>query len=251
MVAVALQYLRGNHLRSLILICWLVTVTIVLVGELLPARSQLPLWLLQVLRISSLAATIALVLLLLWQFASRLAETIHETQAANTALQAARAQLETQVAERTAALQAALAEVQAQAAKQARLLDENEQQRHTIREMSVPVLPLAASTLVMPLVGALDSVRLRLVQEQALRSLEQARARHLILEITGLLVVDAQVAQGLIQVVRAARLLGAEVIVVGIRPEVAQTLVGLGIQLSSVITRSTLQNGIDYALRQS
>lgn len=116
-VAVALQYLRGDHLRSLILACWGVTVAIVLTGELVPFHSELPLWLLSGLRISSLSATIALVLLLLWQFGNRLAETLVQTKAANVALQGAMAELEV-----------------ARAVAHARLLAENEAQRVTIRE---------------------------------------------------------------------------------------------------------------------
>jgi anti-anti-sigma regulatory factor/HAMP domain-containing protein len=126
-----------------------------------------------------------------------------------------------------------------------------EEQRAVIREMSVPALPISATTVVMPLVGALDSVRLRLVQEQALQMLERSSARYLLLDITGVPVVDTQVAHGLIQVVQAARLLSARVVVVGIRPEVAQALVGLGIDLTGVITRSTLQSGIAYTLGQA
>ncbi len=102
-----------------------------------------------------------------------------------------------------------------------------EEQRTVIREMSVPILPLTETTMVMPLVGALDSGRLRLVQEQALRAIERAPARYLILDITGIPVVDRQVAHGFIQVVQTAKLLGTEVMLVGIRPEVAQALVGL------------------------
>jgi rsbT co-antagonist protein RsbR len=124
-------------------------------------------------------------------------------------------------------------------------------QRNVIREMSVPVLPLSQSALVLPLVGALDSERLALVQEQALRSIEQLSARYLILDITGVPIVDTAVAQGLIQVVQAARLLGSEVVLVGIRPEVAQAVVGLGIHLNDIATRSTLQSGITYVLGRS
>jgi rsbT co-antagonist protein RsbR len=124
-------------------------------------------------------------------------------------------------------------------------------QRDVIREMSVPVLPLSQSALVLPLVGALDSERLGLVQEQALHSIEQMSARFLILDITGVPIVDTAVAQGLIQVVQAARLLGSEVVLVGIRPEVAQAVVGLGIHLSDIVTRSTLQSGIAYVLGRS
>ena len=116
-VAVALQYLRGLLLRSLILACWCVTVAITLIGELAPFHTQLPLWLLSALRISSLSATVGLVLLLLWQFGSRLAETLLQTQAANRALHEALTELEV-----------------TRAAAHARLLAENETQRITIRE---------------------------------------------------------------------------------------------------------------------
>jgi signal transduction histidine kinase/ActR/RegA family two-component response regulator len=116
-VAVALQYLRGPLLRGLIIACWCVTVISALTGELVPFHTQLPLWLLDALRVSSLSATIALVLLLLWQFGSRLAETLLQTQAANRALQEALTELEV-----------------TRAAAHARLMAENETQRITIRE---------------------------------------------------------------------------------------------------------------------
>jgi rsbT co-antagonist protein RsbR len=125
-----------------------------------------------------------------------------------------------------------------------------EQQRSVIRDMSVPILPLTATTMVMPLVGALDSERIRLVQEQSLRTIQESSARWLILDVTGVPMIDSQVAQGLMQVVQAARLLGVEAVLVGIRPELAQTIVGLGLQLDSIVTRGTLQSGIAYALQQ-
>jgi len=172
-----------------------------------------------------------------------------DAEAAAAALQAANIGLEQRVAERTAQVQAALQEVEARAAEQARLLAENAQQRDVLREMSVPVLPLSTKVLVMPLIGALDSQRLGQVQQQALERIEHSSAKYLILDITGVTIVDTQVAQGLIQAVQAARLLGAEVILVGIRPEVAQTIIGLGIQLEGMTTRSNLQEGIAYTLR--
>jgi anti-anti-sigma regulatory factor len=152
--------------------------------------------------------------------------------------------LEQRVAERTADLQHALDEVETRAREQERLLEENRQQRETIREMSVPVLPVTDSTLVMPLVGAMDTERLRLLQDQALQAIERSRARTLILDITGVPVVDSQVAQGLIGVVQAARLLGAEVLLVGIRPEVAQAIVTLGLSLSELRTHNDLQGAL-------
>ncbi|GAB4212535.1 MAG: STAS domain-containing protein [Roseiflexaceae bacterium] len=155
------------------------------------------------------------------------------------------AQLESQVAERTAALQAALDQVRQHATQQAALLDELAQQRTAIRALSVPVLPVDRDTLVLPLIGALDSARLAEVQELALEAIQRAQAQCLILDITGTPVVDSQVAQGLIGIVHGARLLGAEVWLVGIRPEVAQAIVGLGLDLSGIHTFSNLQTALE------
>lgn len=124
-------------------------------------------------------------------------------------------------------------------------------QHATIREMSIPVLPLSSTTLIMPLIGALDTERLRMVQEQALRAIGRSLSRYLLLDVTGIPIVDTQVAQGLIKVIQAAQLMGTEVVLVGIRPEVAQSIVGLGLQLGEVVTRSTLQSGIAYAAGQA
>ena len=139
-------------------------------------------------------------------------------------------------------MQAALDDVQSRAAAQARLLAEIDDQRAMIKDLAVPVIPISATTLVMPLVGALDAARLRQLQEQSLQALECTSARTLILDITGVPVVDSQVAQGLLITMHAARLLGAHVTLVGIRPEVAQAIVGLGLDLRDVNTFSDLQS---------
>ena len=151
--------------------------------------------------------------------------------------------LEREVATANAARREA-EQAQTQIAEQLAQIDA---QHGVIREMSVPVLPLTPTTLVVPLVGALDSSRLSILQERVMQAIERSSVRYVLLDITGILVVDTQVAQGLIKIIRAARLLGAEVVLVGIRPEIAQSIVGLGIQLGNVVTRSTLQSGIAYA----
>jgi len=171
-------------------------------------------------------------------------EARQQAEAAAAALNYANTTLEQQVAERTTALQTALAEVEQRATHQADLLEQIDRQQAVLREVSVPVLPLDGDTLVMPLIGALDSARLLMVQERALHALEQTRARRLLLDITGAPVVDTQVAKGLIGVVQAGRLLGTAVVLVGIRPEVAQAIVGLGLDLSSVQTFSSLQTAL-------
>jgi rsbT co-antagonist protein RsbR len=185
-----------------------------------------------------------LITLLFDRFGGAFSGALRQALEREKALELIRGSLETIVGERTAALATALEETQRRADAQAALLAENELQRDLIREMSVPVLPVSRDTLVMPLVGALDSARLAQIQEQALGRLEATRARRLLLDVTGVPVVDTQVAQGLIRVVQAARLLGAEVTLVGIRPEVAQSIVGLGIDLGGIRTHSDLHNAL-------
>jgi rsbT co-antagonist protein RsbR len=126
-----------------------------------------------------------------------------------------------------------------------------EQQRQVIQEMSVPLLPVGTRTLMMPLVGTLDDNRMRLVLEQALEGVQASRARWLILDVTGVAVIDSQVAQGLVQLVQALRLLGTRVVLVGIRPEVAQSLVAISFALDEVVVRSNLQSGVEYTLARS
>jgi rsbT co-antagonist protein RsbR len=126
-----------------------------------------------------------------------------------------------------------------------------ESQRTVISEMSIPILPLTSSTLVMPLVGALDSARIHQAQERALDTIRAMGARHLILDITGVPVVDTLVAKGILQIVQATRLLGCKVVLAGIRPEVAQAIVGLGIDLHGVTTQGTLEGGVAFTLRQA
>ncbi len=126
-----------------------------------------------------------------------------------------------------------------------------EVQRAAIRELSTPIIPISDTTMIMPLIGTIDSARAQQVLETLLEGVAQYRAAITILDITGVLVVDTQVASALIQAAQAVRLLGARVVITGIRPDVAQTLVHLGADLSGIVTRGTLQAGIEYALGQS
>ena len=169
------------------------------------------------------------------------------TVRANTvmiALEATNRELEKRVAERTAALNEAKREVEERAETQAKLLNEIEAQRTIIRELSVPVLPVSEDVLVMPLIGDLDGNRLAYVRSQALSALERTRARVVLIDVTGVPVIDTQVAQGFVDITKSARLLGAKTILIGIRPEVAQTIISLGIDLSSVGTASNLQGAL-------
>lgn len=244
-VVLALPYIEKRALRAIMVVCLVANVATALIASFMPPLfPPLPPLIGHIFSISSLTSSTMLVLLLLWQFSTRLNETMGQMREANTALQTAQAGLEVQVAERTAALKDALAEVEARATDQERLLVEIEQQRHTIRELSVPVLPISSDSLVMPLVGVLDTGRLQQINEQALDALERSGAHHLFLDITGVPVIDSEVAEGLVTVVQAGRLLGAEVVLVGIRPEVAQAIVSLGINLQSMRTSSDLQSAL-------
>ena len=124
-------------------------------------------------------------------------------------------------------------------------------QAAALAELSTPLIPVSESTLVMPLIGAVDSRRVQQMMDTLLSGVAESKATAVILDITGVPVVDTQVADALFRAAQAVKLLGAQVILTGIRPEVAQTLVGLGIELHNLITRSRLQDGIAYALHNS
>jgi rsbT co-antagonist protein RsbR len=243
-IAMALPYLRGRMLLGLSIAATLTTAVSASLSEFVRIFAPAPGLLSQIIFIIAVALMSGLTLFLIWQYHRRQIETLMEVKTANTKLETAYAGLEDEVAARTADLHTALGEVQVRAAQQAQLLAEIAQQREVIRDLSVPVLPISATTLVMPLVGALDTARLQQVQEQALRFIERSTAQRLVLDITGVPLVDSQVAQGLLGVVQAARLLGTEAILVGVRPEVAQTIVGLGLTLPGLRTYADLQTAL-------
>ncbi|NTU79636.1 MAG: STAS domain-containing protein [Chloroflexales bacterium] len=171
-------------------------------------------------------------------------EALAARRARERELEAMSRRLESAVRERTADLEIALGALEQRAAEQASLLDENQRQRVLISALSVPVLPLGRRTVVLPLVGEMDDARLAMVSEQALGAVERLAARRLLLDITGVPVVDTHVAQSLMRTVSAARLLGAEVALVGVRPEVAQAIVGLGIDLGPMSAFADLQSAL-------
>jgi anti-anti-sigma regulatory factor len=179
------------------------------------------------------------------RFSSSLRVALREALAREQELEQLRAAQAVTIAERTASLEAALQESAQREAQLLQALTDLEQQRAAIRELSVPILPVSTDSLVMPLIGALDSRRLQEIQTRALAALERSGARRLLLDITGVPVVDSQVAQGLLSVVQAGRLLGAQVLLIGIRPEVAQTIVQLGIDLTNVMTSVDLETALN------
>lgn len=123
-----------------------------------------------------------------------------------------------------------------------------ERQSEMLTALSTPLLQISKQVVVMPLIGAIDSGRSRQIMEMLLHGVASSRAAVAILDITGVTVVDTHVADTLIQAAQAARLLGTRVILTGIRPEIAQLLVDLGVELGGIVTRSSLQGGIAYAI---
>lgn len=122
-------------------------------------------------------------------------------------------------------------------------------QAETLRELSTPLIPLADKIIIMPLIGTIDSARAQHILETLLAGVATYHATFALIDITGVRVVDPQVADTLVRAAQAVKLLGAQVILTGIRPEMSQTLVQLGVDLRTIVTRSTLQAGVAFALR--
>jgi rsbT co-antagonist protein RsbR len=123
-----------------------------------------------------------------------------------------------------------------------------ERQRRDLRELSTPVVALWEGVLAVPLIGTLDSDRTQVVMESLLQRIVDSGASIAIIDITGVPTVDTLVAQHLLKTVAAARLMGAECIISGIRPQIAQTIVHLGVDLGSVATKATLADALILAL---
>lgn len=135
-----------------------------------------------------------------------------------------------------------------EAAENARRQAVIEAQNAALAELSTPLIPITDGIVVMPLIGTLDSQRMVQVMDTLLRGISERSARTVILDLTGISVVDSQVADALVQAARGVQLLGAEVIFTGIRRDVAQTLVHIQANLGGVVTRGTLQSGISFAM---
>ena len=125
-----------------------------------------------------------------------------------------------------------------------------EAQQAALRELSTPLMPIAEGVVVMPIIGMIDSRRAQQIMETLLEGIAAHSADIAILDITGVRVVDTQVAGALIRAAQAARMLGARVVLSGISAEVAQTLVHIGAEMQDMIALRSLQQGIAYALAQ-
>jgi rsbT co-antagonist protein RsbR len=123
-------------------------------------------------------------------------------------------------------------------------------QRTEMLELSTPVVTLWHGIVALPLIGTLDSERTQVVMENLLQRIVETGSTIAILDITGVPTVDTLVAQHLLKTVSAARLMGAECMISGIRPQIAQTIVHLGVDLNAVVTKATLADAFSLALKR-
>ena len=124
-------------------------------------------------------------------------------------------------------------------------------QQQELLELSTPVVRLWENVLALPLIGTLDSARTQVVMQNLLEAIVQTRSDIAIIDITGVPTVDTLVAQHLLKTVAAARLMGADCIISGIRPQIAQTIIHLGVDLTDVTTKATLADAFAVALKRT
>ena len=140
------------------------------------------------------------------------------------------------------------------ATEQARLMEQERviaAQQDTLRELSTPLIPLADNVIAMPLVGAIDTRRANQIIESLLEGIAGHQADFALIDVSGVRVVDTQVADAILRAARAAKLLGAQVLLTGISSEIAQTIVHLGADMSGIITVATLREGLQFAAKEA
>ena len=237
-------YTTQRELRRLMVVEALFTIAIAICYPFLaPKQSQIVPLLLYLLG-GIIVLVNLLTLLLIWQLRLQLQSILSKALAANEDLREAQADLEHQVADRTKALHIALTDLDAKVSEQARLLEENSQQRDLINALSTPVLPVSRHTLVVPLIGSWDHERMANAQNRVLQAIVNQRARHILLDVTGIVMIDPTVAQGLAVIAASARLLGTRVTMVGVRPEIAEAIVSSGVELDGLRTASDVEQAM-------
>ncbi len=168
----------------------------------------------------------------------------HSLRQASAELAAHNQSLEATVQARTSELQTVVAELEQSFQQQAAM-------NELVRGLSTPVIPVLRGVLLMPLIGALDASRAQQTLQTLLERVETESARIVIIDVTGLPVVDTAVAQTLLKAAQASRLLGAKTILVGLRPEVAQTMVTLGVHLDELHPVADLQTAVTQAINST
>jgi anti-anti-sigma regulatory factor len=218
----------GLSLVSLTVVIWLELQPDSVVGFAPPLGNIL------VVTIGGFALLMAAFGLFFDQFRSSFMCALREALTREHELETLRSNLENTVAARTAELQATVDQLQASQA--------------TVRELGAPVLPVLPGVLVAPLIGTVDSARAQDLATAVLAAIDRTHAKHLILDITGVPVVDTHVTLALLRTAAAARLLGAEALLVGVSAEVAQTIVTLGVDFRAIRIYPNLQEAVIHLL---
>jgi anti-anti-sigma regulatory factor len=195
---------------------------------LLPPPVQIPV----MVTLGIVAVVMFLLPFLTWLSTRELTAALRAAQERMDALQALDEERQRLVADLTATTE-----------RQAQLLE-------TVRELSSPVAPVLEGIIVLPLAGHVDEDRAQRISNTLLQGIAEHQAQVVILDVTGLVEVDGQVAERVLRIARSARLSGVEVVLVGVQPEVAADLIGLQLDWSGVVTRTDLRAGVEYALNR-
>lgn len=177
-------------------------------------------------------------------------ELRHVAEGSSNALAAANDNLEQAVNNRTADLQHALSDVRERELRLTQTLQKLSASQELVRSLSAPIIPILPSVIVVPLAGILDGEQAQRLMQQVLERISAQRSRDLILDITGVPIMDSHVANVVIQIAQAVKLLGTRTLLVGVRPEVAQTLVALNIEFGDLEVFADLQDAVLSRLGQ-
>lgn len=242
-----LPYVSGSALRNLLGMAFIGGLTITLAGHFVGIPfgfSPPPPWIITSMIVLGIISALALIVLLLWQFSERLQEIIGRLRQSNAALEAERGQLERQVVARTADLSATVETIRQREADLASTLGQLHANQQTLRAVSAPIIPVLPGVIIAPLIGEIDAERAAVIAEHVLQAVEHERARYVILDMTGIPFVDDAIAQSIVNLTAAVRLLGAQVLLAGIRPEVAQTMVARSLDLAGTRSYANLREAV-------
>lgn len=237
---------RGRVLAGFVgLSTLLIGTTAVLEEAGLPPVGLLPASL-SVTRDYAVLGTVVLVILALlvrW-FSAALRNAITESAVATRELEAIRAAQAETIARQTEDLRAALHNAEQREAVLTATLRALQHSQATVRALGMPIIPVLPGVVIAPLIGTLDTERVDHFTESVLEAVGQRQARQVLIDVTGVPLIDGEVAQRLIQTAGAVGLLGAQLWLIGVRPEVAQTLVALGVSLGDIPTYPDLQGAV-------
>jgi anti-anti-sigma regulatory factor len=254
MAILAAAVLARQRIAFAVAVCWTVAYVVVAIAEmsgwhdpfLIPYNQAFPPQLLIIGRVLGIGLMGILARLSAGSMLDAITDArrnLARAQLHEAELERARQSLSQQVRERTRDLENALTDVQESMFEQTALLD-------ALRAQAIPVVPLFRQVIALPVVGMLDAARAERLLSSLLEGVEQYDARIVLLDITGVPVIDEAAAQGLAEAVDGARLLGAECVLVGVNPEIASKLVDLGADPGRLTSRGDMEAGLRYAMRR-